>query len=212
MSIQTNLSDVPPGYWRNARGDLVLESKVQQHEKERDQLVKKIMKSAQAVQASMAAFKSGTLNDVHGFVERCAERHDVNLGGKKGNVSLLSYDGRYKIQYSVADRNYFDERIHVAKALIDECIDELSAGSNDLIRTLVMNAFDVNKEGRMDVNKIYGLTKHEFKGPEYKKWNQAMEIIKDSRQVASQASYLRVYERIGDSDNFKQISLDLASL
>ncbi len=208
----TEQTQIPSGYWRNARGDLVLESKVKQNDKERDQLVKKVVKNAQAVQASMAAFKSATLDDVHGFVERCAEHYGVTLGGKKGNVSLLSYDGRYKIQYSVADRNYFDERIHVAKALIDECIDELSVGANDLIRTLVMNAFDVNKEGKMDVNKIFGLTKHEFKGAEYTKWNQAMEIIKDSRQVASQASYLRVYERVGDTDNFNQISLDLASL
>ena len=38
----------------------------------------------------------------------------------KGNVTLTSYDGKYKIQRAIAEYLHFDERLQVAKELIDD--------------------------------------------------------------------------------------------
>ncbi|AOE92049.1 hypothetical protein LBM341_03799 (plasmid) [Ralstonia solanacearum] len=46
------------------------------------------------------------------------------------------------------------------------------------------------------------------------KWfqNGRMQAIADSVQVAGSKPYVRIYERIGDSDQFKPIVLDLAAV
>jgi len=209
-------SQTPAGYWKNAQGNLVPEEAIKPIDKERDKLVKKLVASARALQATMAAFKSGAMGDVETFVERSAERYDVKLGGKKGNITLPSFDGQYKIQLAVADRLVFDERIQAAKALVDECIHEWTTDSSAEIKALIEHAFQADKEGQLNTGRILGLMRLSI---EDKKWQRAMDAIKDSMQVASTCSYLRIYERVGDSDTqaagtgrYQQISLDIAGL
>ena len=60
------------------------------------------------------------MNDVQAFVELSAEQYGAKLGGIKGNVTLTSYDGKYKIQRAIAEYLHFDERLQVAKELIDD--------------------------------------------------------------------------------------------
>jgi len=59
------------------------------------------------------------MDDVGAFIQLSAEKYEVKVGGNKGNVSLLSFDGRYKIVRQVAENITFDERLQAAKALID---------------------------------------------------------------------------------------------
>ena len=50
------------------------------------------------------------------FVALSAQEYDVQLGGKKGNTTLISYDGRFKVQLAVSENIVFDERLQVAAA------------------------------------------------------------------------------------------------
>lgn len=133
----------------------------------------------------------------------------MDLGRISGNVSLLSFDGRLKVQLAVADTLSFDERLHVAKGLIDECILEWSEDSGTEIKTLIMDAFQVDKEGNINTGRVFSLMRVKIEHP---KWLQAMAALKDSIQVTATSQYLRVYERIGDSDKYKKLSLDMAGL
>ncbi|GAO71347.1 hypothetical protein CSE6_015_27840 [Comamonas sp. E6] len=51
----------------------------------------------------LTEFKKDTLGEVADLVKIAGERYDVILGGKKGNVSISSYDGKYKVQRSIAE-------------------------------------------------------------------------------------------------------------
>ena len=44
------------------------------------------------------------------------------------------------------------------------------------------------------------------------RWLRAMDAIGDACQVVGSKSYIRVYERIGDSDQYRAISLDIAGV
>ncbi|MNG28328.1 hypothetical protein D3C84_1135770 [compost metagenome] len=44
------------------------------------------------------------------------------------------------------------------------------------------------------------------------RWLRAMDAIGDACQVAGSKSYIRVYERAGDSDQYRAISLDVAGV
>ena len=44
------------------------------------------------------------------------------------------------------------------------------------------------------------------------RWLNAMQAISESVQVVNSKAYVRVYERIGDSDQYQPISLDVAGV
>ncbi len=196
------------GFRTNNLGHLVPESQIKEIDKLRDEVVLDIVAKAKATQQAMAAFKSEAMAQVADFVDLSAEEFDVKYGGVKGNVTLVSFDGKYKIQRSIGEHRIFDERIQAAKAKIDECITRWSEGSSDQIKALVELAFRVNKQGHIDVNQVLSLRQLNI---DDKDWIEAMDAIADSIKVAGKTPYLRIYER-DSNGGYKQIALDIAKL
>lgn len=203
--MSTNHSD----YMQDAQGRLVPRSMVKDIDKLRDSLVRGIVEQALQVNLQLAKFKKNTFGDVAAFVSISAEQYGVQLGGEKGNVTLYSFDGRYKVVRAVQENIKFDERLKAAKALIDECITAWSANSRDELKVLVNDAFKVDKEGDVNTNRVLGLRRLNIADP---KWQRAMQAISDSFSVVGSRSYVRVYERVGDTDQYRAIALDVASV
>ena len=201
--------EIPEGYLRDARGALIPLDTIKPIDLTRDDLVKEIVAKARAMAACLAEFKTDTFADIEAFIELSAEKYGAKLGGKKGNVSLVSFDGRYKVLRAVQETLAFDERLQAAKALVDECLVDWTQGARSEIRALIDNAFQVDKEGNISTGRILGLRRLEIKDP---KWLQAMDALSDSIQVQCSTSYIRVYERIGDTDKYQQIPLDVAGV
>jgi hypothetical protein len=199
---------VPEGYRRDAQGRLVPAESIKPIDLARDELVRGIVARAKALNVEIAAFRDATLGDIGAFLQLSAEQYQVKIGGDKGNVTLLSFDGRYKVQRAIQERIVFDERLQAAKALIDACIVEWSQGARSEIRTLVNSAFEVDKEGNINTGRVLGLRRLDIADPQ---WLRAMQAIADAVQVTGSKTYLRIYERIGESDSYKPISLDAAS-
>ncbi|STO59547.1 sulfate transport protein cysz [Canicola haemoglobinophilus] len=103
----------------------------------------------------------------------------------------------------------FDERIQAAKTLIDECLAEWSKDSRPELKTIIDRAFNVDKEGNLNTGRILELRRVEI---QYPRWLNAMQAIIESIQVVSSKSYVRFYERVGDSDQYQPISLDIAGV
>jgi hypothetical protein len=198
---------IPEGYLKNAEGHLVPESLVKPIDKARDQLVQELLARALSLREVLGQFKSQALADIAAFIDLSAEQYDAKIGGKKGNVTLHSFDGRYKIQFAVSEKIQFDERLQAAKALIDECITEWSEGSRPEIKVLVLDAFKTDKEGNLNHGRILGLRRLEINDP---RWINAMKAIGESVQVVGSKTYVRFYERDGDTDQYDAISLDIA--
>lgn len=202
------MTDVPAGYRRRADGSLVPESMIQPIDQARDQVVLDLVGRARAISASIDAFRRHAFGEIDAFVSVSAEQYGVTVGGAKGNVTLTSFDGRYRVLRQVQDRLVFDERLQAAKQLIDQCINRWMEGGRDEVRVLVNDAFKVDKEGLINTGRVLGLRRLHIADPE---WQQAMRAIGDSVQVASSKAYVRIYERVGDSDRYQLISLDVAS-
>ncbi|CZF86753.1 sulfate transporter [Enterovibrio norvegicus] len=199
---------IPQGYRVNAQGHMVPESQIKPIDLIRDDLVQNVVTAARQQQQALAAFKLLAMNEVTDFVDLSAEAYDVKYGGTKGNVTLMSFDGRYKLVRAKGEHRVFDERIQAAKTLIDACINRWSENVNDHIKALVDHAFRVNKQGRIDVNQVLSLRQLDIDDDQ---WNEAMDAIADSIQVTGTSSYLRLYERNSD-DSYRQIPLDIAKL
>jgi hypothetical protein len=197
------------GYMTNAQGHLIPTSKVQELDLKRDQLVKDIVHNALSLQLSMADFKQQSQAKIDEFIHLAAKEYGATLGGKKGNMSLSSFDGRYTLKIAINDSLDFDERLQIAKSLIDECIHEWTANSGDEVRALIEHAFQTDKEGNINTARVLGLFKLKITHP---KWLHAMTALKDSMHIASSKSYIRLYERVGAEGKQEQISLDIAAL
>ncbi|AWK84500.1 DUF3164 family protein [Photobacterium damselae] len=198
----------PAGYRTNAMGHLVPESQIKPIDLIRDDVVSQIVQKARIEQQRLAAFKAEAMNQISDFVDLSAEEYGVNYGGAKGNVSLMSFDGKYKVQRAVGEHRIFDERIQAAKAKIDTCITRWSEGSSDQLKALVDHAFRVNKQGHIDVNQVLSLRQLDIDDSD---WLEAMEAIADSIQISGTSSYLRLYER-QENGSYKQIPLDISKL
>jgi hypothetical protein len=203
----TNL--VPDGYRQNAQGHLIPESLIKPIDLERDRLVAELVSAAKVLNNQMLDFKKKVFGDFGAFVQLSAEEYKVSVGGKKGNVTLFGFDGRYKVQIQTSDRIAFDERLQAAKALIDECIAAWSAGSSPEILALVQQAFNADKEGNLNTGRILALRRMEIKD---ERWQQAMKAIGESVQVVGSKQYVRFYERVGETDQYVPISLDMATV
>ncbi|PAT00229.1 MAG: hypothetical protein BSR46_03680 [Candidatus Dactylopiibacterium carminicum] len=154
-----------------------------------------------------------TFGDIEAFVDLSAEQYGTTLRGVagKGNLSLLTFDGRYKVQRAISESITFDERLLAAKALIDEFINDLTSkpGVPSDLKVLVNDAFQVDKSGNLSVGRVLGLRRFDISDP---RWLSAMKAIGESVQVIGSKSYLRVYERVGDTDQFRAIPLDVAGV
>lgn len=200
--------ETPKGYLRAADGSLVPEAKVKPIDKARSLICQQLCEQAKVMQAQLLAYKLASMQAVAEFVEQSAAHYQVALGGKKGNVTLISFDGRYKVVRQMQERIDFGEQLLAAKALIDECIVDWSRGSNANIKALVNQAFAVDKEGKVSTARVLGLRKVDIADA---RWQRAMQAIADSMVVAATKPYIRFYER-NEAGEYIPIVLDVAGV
>lgn len=137
-----------------------------------------------------------------------SNRYGVKLGGVKGNVQLLSFDGKYKLCRDYGQLLTFDEGLQAAKELIDGCLRRWCKDSRPELRAVVEQAFKVDKKGRINTGAVLGLRRIEIDDPD---WKEAMRAITESLQVLDSRVYVRAYER-DSSGAYQPISLDFASV
>ncbi|MBD9395757.1 DUF3164 family protein [Acidovorax sp. ACV01] len=202
-------SPVPNGYMRNAQGHLVPLELVKPIDQERDRLVRELVAVAKDLNARLVAGKSKMFGDVAAFADLSAEQYGVKRGGAKGNITLHTYDGAYKLQIATAENVTFDERLQAAKALVDECINEWAQNSRPEIIVLVQQAFQTDREGNINVGRIMGLRQLAIKD---ERWQAAMTAIGESVKVIGTKQYVRFYERVGSSDRYAPIPLDMVAV
>ena len=199
----------PAGYWQDQHGNLVPDAKVKDIDKLRHQVVTDLCVMAKERSAALSKFKLDAMQEVAALVSTSMEQYGVKSGGTKGNVTLVSFDGKYKLVRQMQDHIVFGEQLMAAKELIDECVQEWSEGANDNIRVLVGHAFQTDKEGKINTGRVLALRRLAIKD---EKWQQAMQAIADSMQTASTKPYIRFYERMDATGEYRPISLDVAAV
>lgn len=192
----------------NAIGHFVPVSQIRPIDLLRDEAVQELIEEALELQLKTASFKAKAMNKISDFVDLSASEYGVKFGGAKGNVTLTSFDGKYKLVRAIGEKRVFDERIQAAKAKIDECITRWKDTACDEAKAILEHSFKVNKQGYIDVNQVLSLRHLGFDDPD---WINAMDAIADSIQVTGTKSYLRLYKR-NDQGRYVQISLDPSKL
>ncbi len=196
-------------FLEDAQGRLVPIAAVKPIDLKRHEAVTSIMADTFRERDRLVEFKKSIWLRVQDFLAESAKDSGARkFGGTKGNVTLTSFDGRFKVMVAVNDTIQFNEKLQVAKQLIDKCIANWSKGANENLRAIVDDAFNVGKSGLVSTSRVLGLRRLDIKDTT---WKKAMDAITESMQVASSKTYMRFYERQEDG-SYRQIPLDVANL
>ncbi|AQS88255.1 hypothetical protein AA101099_1789 [Neoasaia chiangmaiensis NBRC 101099] len=201
------MSHNPDDYMTDSAGRLVPRKNVRAEDLLQDELVRKLHEQAAQHREALRSFRETCFADIASLLDLLSEQYDAKKGGAKGNLTLSSYDGRLRVSICIGDAISFGPELQVAKELIDSCLTRWSEGANDNIRAIVMDAFDVGKEGHLSATKILALRRLSIDDDE---WNRAMHAITASVKVDATRSYVRFHERVGQREPFVQVPLDMA--
>lgn len=199
----------PSEMWTDAKGRLVPQDMVSDVDKLKTETVNTVFKYAQELSEQIRRFRSHTFDDVYFAVEMIIKNYGGKIGGKKGGVTLTSFDGLRKVEISMADHISFGPELVAAKALIDECIEGWSEGASDEIRTLVTHAFETDKVGKVNREGLFSLRRLAITDP---KWVRAMEAIGDSMHVTGSKAYVRIHQRESTEHGWQIVPLNIAAM
>lgn len=209
MAVLPEQPEHPAGYREDALGRLVPEGSIRPADMERDEAVRLLALEAELISAILRAYRRRSLGAIEAMQVRLGEAYGVALGGKRGNVQLSSYDGRYRVSRDMRDIISFGPELQAAKTLIDQCLERWTSDSNPHVRALIDRAFRTDRKGGLRTGPVLELLRLQIEGePE---WDRAMQALRDSIEVAGSAVYVRVYRRTPLSDSYAPVPLDLAS-
>lgn len=209
QDLEEGITDINGAkFMTDASGRLVPVELVKPQHRLEDQTVRKIIGYAKTLSAEIGRFRGHTFDDVASFAELLAENYGAKIGGKKGNTTLNSYDGLFKVVVQVQDQITFGPELQIAKTLVDECITAWSMGARTEIRALVEHAFQVDKEGRINRAALFQLRRLDIDDDG---WHRAMTALGDAIRVIGSKEYVRFYQRTTRAAAWQAITIDLAA-
>lgn len=179
-------------YMPDAKGGLVPIELIRAQNRLEDEMVRKIMGFALALSAQTSRFLGHTATDLGEFDALLAQEYELRKGGPKGNRSYKTHDGLFEIEVRVRDQIEFGPELQIAKALVDECLNEWAENARPEIRAIVTRAFNTDKEGQINRSEIFMLLRLEI-GDE--RWQRAMQAIRDAMRVTGSKSAIRFFTR-----------------
>jgi hypothetical protein len=172
-----------------------------------DETVRKIISYGLPLSEQVSRFKAHTFDDIGDFEALLAQEYDAKVGGRKGNKTLMTVDGLLMVKVAVSDRIDFGPEMQVAKDLFDACLNEWSADARAELRGLVTDAFNTDKEGKINRALVYLLLRRQSDDP---RWQRGQDAIRDAMRVVGSKTYVRCYRRPSHDAPWEAITIDLA--
>jgi len=195
--------------WLDNRGRAVPSRYVPVEDRKKDQIVERAVKHAKAIEARMRKVKAQTIRDIDNYMAWLEEQAGVVRNGK-GNLLLTNFSGDKQIELQINDVIEFDEKLHLAKAKIDECLRKWSTDANRNLKVVVDQAFEVDKKGRINKMAILKLRNLNIRDQE---WLHAMKLLTESIQISTTRQYLAIRERRGGTTGkWETINLNFSSI
>lgn len=175
----------------------------------RDEAISKMISYALSLNEQLTGFKNSSFEMIETLYKMLQEHSDRHANGK-GNVTLDTADGKYRVVYKRSDNTRFDERATQAEAhILDFLTSEYPEGSNTskLIRSLLER-----KKGALDKNlvlKLIGM-KNDFNNEH---WHKGIELLQESIVPDNTKFYAEYYYRSDDGEwcpillNFAKLSV-----
>lgn len=179
-------------YWKNAEGDLIPVSRIFPHEKKSDRLVESLHKRIGNLQEKIKAEKAAIAKSVNDYLAVVAADHNEEW---EGGTTLFNFDKSKQVEVRLSKHYVTDERMGIAETKIKNLIRKWAPGSNDNLIALVEIAFELDKQGKYNVDKIIELRKVKIKD---KEWKEAMDLAFDSISTDYTKTYFNFRKKNAD--------------
>lgn len=201
---------IPAGYLRDAQDRLVPVANIPDVDLLRNDLVQDLVGDVRACSAGLAKIKGRLLARMAEHIALVASDYNVEISGTNGACSLVSYDGRCKIERSAADRIAVGEQIHAAEALVREYLADATREAGPALVAIVDRAFRRNaKTQQLNVSRLLDFVAVKI---DDQRWRNAQQAIRDSLQAQGSVTYFRAYEREAADLPWRQIPLDFSAI
>ncbi len=194
-------------YMHNAKGQLTAVEMIKPQHMLQDEMVREEFGWAFALSNQIRRFKGHAYEKLAAFDDLLAQEYNVTSRSVKGNRSWVSYDGLMKIEVKIQDRMAFGPEMHMAKEIFDRVLARKAADSAPEIRTMITNAFAVDKEGQINRANLFLLLQTESDDPE---WHEGQRAIRDGIHVVGSQSYLRFTFREDFGEPEQTVTINLA--
>jgi len=197
---------VPEGYMRDSQGRLVHESTLSEADAMRKRLVTDLVSRAIGEAAAVTKFVEAAYAELYSFCQLSAERFGVRWG-ETDSFSMTSICGRFKIACDVDQGIAINESVGAAKALLDECLSDWSAGGKPQAVALLANTFRPTRNGKLSLTRLFDLLRNrdkpEFVGEE--KFQRLCDALEAAIQTTGKRRYMRFYARRTPADKWEMV-------
>ena len=183
-----------PETYTDAAGRQVPASYVPKFAKTKDAAAKKILAAWRKEEARLKTLWKDTVAAVEKIhaEARKEERLEPAAVADKGYFSFRSFDGRIVVRLDRARDVVFNEKLDLAKELIDEAVREIAGETAGDLRTIVESAFKPRGKNRtLDRQRLSDICRMNVRN---KKWLKAVELIKAAAEESARMDYLRVID------------------
>ena len=197
------------GFWIDAGGNAIPPKYIKPFDKKRDKLVERIFSGAQKMHNNLSTFKKSIEEMVQEHIEELLS--STSLPPKwKGNLTLTGFSGTIQVEIDVKDYITFDERLNIAKGLIDQyLLRKCDESNSQALRSIIHEAFNMDKKGNINRYMLRRIMRANIKDAD---WIQAMELIRESEQAVSSKQYIMFRFRDDPKKDWETLSLNFASL
>jgi hypothetical protein len=170
----------------------------------------KILKEALVVNKKLVAFRD-TISDLS------MEAYEAFMASKnstketKGNFTWYNFNRSIKIEVSISEALQFDDMtIEAAKDKFDAFLDENVTSKNDFVKPMIIDAFETQRNSKLDTKRVLGLMRYESKinNPMF---SEAVKLIQESIRRSKSKTYYRVWVK-DENGQYQNIDLNLSSL
>lgn len=183
-----------PTFLLNNRGFQVPLTEIKAQDLLKHDLVMELTAQAKEQSKAHEDFKRKVFSEVNDLIALVASDYNVSIGGAKGNISLTSFDQKKRITVGIADQISFGAEIDIAKQLITEVIEEELADTSSFIAQLMRDAFEADKQGQYNKNRILALRKYRDSNKS-DKWTNAMKALDEAIICSDSKTYITFQER-----------------
>lgn len=171
---------------RDQNGDMIPVKYIPEHDLKRHVMIEEILLAGQDLERQLSEYKSKVVRLTDEFIANMLANNDLDAKTFKGNLSLYNFDKSKLVEINTLEFISFNEKISMARELINDCLEDWVKGSKRELSLLVSKAFKTDKRGFLDTKRILDLLSYDI---EDDKWQQAMDIIKESITVNKRKQY-----------------------
>ena len=148
------------GNWIDVNGKHVPPEYVPKHAIKVDKMVMEAAETILALYEAMVQAKEIISSNINNHLVEMATENGVELDNQKG-YTWYDFSGFYKLKLKIGTFKRFDERLHIAEQKLKTIVEEWAIGAvgEKQIKTLALDAFESNKDGLINPNKIFQLMK-----------------------------------------------------